>query len=144
MAIKNKADLQIVIDANLPDNTIDFITPLLHREVEEDLKDSFFNKLDDPRKQPFYINSNDTVSGGEAFTGLITIDLSSEVLSGNLTSGFYETSFDGVTFSTVGGTDTLADLQTWITANVTTQDFFIRAYGVYSGSGDANIQFSYY
>ncbi len=47
MAQKNRADLQAVIDANLPDNTTDFITPLLHREVEEDLKDSNFNKLDD-------------------------------------------------------------------------------------------------
>ena len=37
MAEKNRADLQAVIDANLPDNTTDFITPLLHREVEEDL-----------------------------------------------------------------------------------------------------------
>lgn len=49
MAEKNRADLQIVIDSNLPDNTTDFITPELHREVEEDLKDSNFNKLDEPR-----------------------------------------------------------------------------------------------
>ena len=47
MAQKNRADLQIVIDTNLPDNTTDLITPLGHREVEEDLKDSNFNKLDD-------------------------------------------------------------------------------------------------
>ena len=47
MAQKNRADLQIVIDTNLPDNTTDLITPVGHREVEEDLKDSNFNKLDD-------------------------------------------------------------------------------------------------
>jgi hypothetical protein len=47
MAQKNRANLQIVIDTNLPDNTTDLITPVKHREVEEDLKDSNYNKLDD-------------------------------------------------------------------------------------------------
>jgi hypothetical protein len=47
MAQKTRPGLQTTIDSNLPDNTTDFITPLLHREVEEDLKDSNFNILDD-------------------------------------------------------------------------------------------------
>ena len=59
MAQKNRADLQIIIDTNLQDNTTDFITPEKHREVEEDLKDSNFNKLDDTA---FDANYTPTVS----------------------------------------------------------------------------------
>jgi len=59
MAQKNRADLQIIIDTNLPDNTTDLITPEKHREVEEDLKDSNFNKLDDTA---FDVNYTPTVS----------------------------------------------------------------------------------
>ncbi|GAF90244.1 unnamed protein product, partial [marine sediment metagenome] len=32
MAQKTRPGLQTTIDSNLPDNTTDFITPLLHRE----------------------------------------------------------------------------------------------------------------
>lgn len=46
MAVKNRADLQISIDTNLPDNTTEAITPATHRIVEEDLKDSNYNLLD--------------------------------------------------------------------------------------------------
>ena len=46
MAVKNRADLQISIDTNLPDNTTEAITPATHRAVEEDLKDSNYNLLD--------------------------------------------------------------------------------------------------
>ena len=47
MAKKNRVDLNAVIQANLPDNTIDFITPALDREVEIDEVDSCFNLEDD-------------------------------------------------------------------------------------------------
>jgi len=46
MAVKNRADLQISIDTNIPDNTTEAITPATHRAVEEDLKDSNYNLLD--------------------------------------------------------------------------------------------------
>jgi hypothetical protein len=93
----------------------------------------------------FYINSDDTISGLKTFRGLIYIDLASEELSGNLTSAFYEVSLDGITFTTVGGTDTLSDLDTWIILNITTQPFYIRAYGVYANNEEelATINFQY-
>jgi hypothetical protein len=47
MAKKNRVDLNAVIEANLPDNTTDFITPALDREVEIDEIDSCFNLEDD-------------------------------------------------------------------------------------------------
>lgn len=47
MAKKNRVDLNAVIQANLPDNTVDFITPALDREVEIDEVDSCFNLEDD-------------------------------------------------------------------------------------------------
>jgi hypothetical protein len=47
MAKKNRSNLSITIDDNLPDNTTNFIEPVLHREVEDDLKDSNFNLEDD-------------------------------------------------------------------------------------------------
>lgn len=47
MAQKNRADLSDIILANIPDNSTELITPLKHREVEDDLKDSNFNILDD-------------------------------------------------------------------------------------------------
>ena len=59
MAQKTRPGLQTTIDSNLPDNTTDFITPLLHREVEEDLKDSNFNILDDTA---FDVNYTPTTS----------------------------------------------------------------------------------
>ena len=143
MAIKDKDDLQIVIDSNLPDNTIDFITPLLHREVEEDLKDSQFNKIDDPRPQVFYMSSDDTVSSGEPFQGPITINPLSELLSGNIVAGFYEYSTDDITFISVGGTDTLADLITFITGN--TGVFYIRSYADFGGNqGFGSTRFAFY
>lgn len=59
MANKTRAQLQATIDANLPDNTTELITPVLHREVETDLKDSNFNKLDDTA---FDVNYTPTTS----------------------------------------------------------------------------------
>ncbi len=47
MAKKNRVDLNAVIQANLPDNNTDFITPALDREVEIDEVDSCFNLEDD-------------------------------------------------------------------------------------------------
>ena len=47
MAKKNRVDLNAVIQYNLPDNTTDFITPALDREVEIDEIDSCFNLEDD-------------------------------------------------------------------------------------------------
>jgi len=47
MAKKNRVDLNAVIQSNLPDNTTDFITPALDREVEIDEVDSCFNLEDD-------------------------------------------------------------------------------------------------
>jgi hypothetical protein len=47
MAKKNRVDLNAVIQSNLPDNTTDFITPALDREVEIDEIDSCFNLEDD-------------------------------------------------------------------------------------------------
>jgi len=143
MAIKDKDDLQIVIDSNLPDNTIDFITPLLHREVEEDLKDSQFNKIDDPRPQVFYMSSDDTVSIGDPFQGPITIDPLSELLSGNILAGFYEYSIDDITFVSVGGGNTLADLIAFITGN--TGVFYIRSYADFgTNQGFGSTTFAFY
>ena len=143
MAIKDKDDLQIVIDSNLPDNTIDFITPLLHREVEEDLKDSQFNKIDDPRPQVFYMSSDDTVSSGEPFQGPITIDPLSEIISGNISAGFYEYSIDDITYISVGGADALADLIVFITGN--TGVFYIRSYADFgTNQGFGSTRFTFY
>ena len=47
MAKKNRVGLNAVIQSNLPDNTTDFITPALDREVEIDEIDSCFNLEDD-------------------------------------------------------------------------------------------------
>lgn len=60
MANKTRAQLQATIDANIPDNTTELITPALHREVETDLKDSNFNKLDDTA---FDVSYTPTTSG---------------------------------------------------------------------------------
>ena len=49
MAIDSRANNQITINTNLPDNITEDITPALHREVETDLNDSQFNKIDEPR-----------------------------------------------------------------------------------------------
>ena len=49
MATNDRATNQLTIDTNLPDNTTEAITPALHREVETDLNDSGFNKIDEPR-----------------------------------------------------------------------------------------------
>ena len=49
MAKKNRVDLNAVIQSNLPDNTTDFITPALDREVEIDevdyIVDSVYGEL---------------------------------------------------------------------------------------------------
>lgn len=201
MAILNKPDIQVLIDAYTVkvDSVIvangngDITGPILNDvfqdtiEILTVIKDSYYNLLSETRtaastsydstattsfwnipiptnsqeahdqeieristiensiplieKQPFYINSDDAVSGLQAFQGPIVIDPLSEIISSNLTGGFYEYSSDGVSFSSVGGTDTLSDLATFITGNVGV--FFIRAYGVYSGNGLAIIQFNY-
>ena len=47
MAAQNRATNAALIDANLPDNTTQLITPEKHREVEDALNDSAFNVLDD-------------------------------------------------------------------------------------------------
>jgi len=201
MAILNKPDIQVLIDAYtvkvdsviVANGNKDITGPILNDvfqdtiEILTDIKDSYYNLLSETRtaastsydstattsfwnlpiptnsqeahdqeieristiensiplveKQPFYINSDDTVSGLQAFQGPIVIDPLSEIISSNLTGGFYEYSNDGVSFSSVGGTDTLSDLATFITGNVGV--FFIRAYGVYSGNGLAIIQFNY-
>ncbi len=47
MAQKDRADLSTTIDTNLADNITENITPVLHREVEDDLKDSNYNLLVD-------------------------------------------------------------------------------------------------
>jgi len=47
MAQENRADLKATILANLPNNTTEAITPIKHREVEDNIADSNFNLLTD-------------------------------------------------------------------------------------------------
>ena len=95
-------------------------------------------------RERLYINSDDTVSGPISFDGYVDINALSEKITGNLDFAFYETSYDGENFSTVGGTDTIADLIAWIISeNITTELWYVRAYGTYTGSGLAEISFTH-
>ena len=47
MAQQNRPDLKAKILANLPDNTTEAITPIKHREVEDNIADSNYNILTD-------------------------------------------------------------------------------------------------
>ncbi len=47
MAQENRTDLKATILANLPNNTTEAITPIKHREVEDNIADSNFNLLTD-------------------------------------------------------------------------------------------------
>lgn len=95
-------------------------------------------------RERLYINSDDTVSGPISFDGYVDINALSEKITGNLDFAFYETSYDGENFSTVGGTDTIADLIAWIISeNITTELWYVRVYGTYTGIGLAEISFTH-
>jgi hypothetical protein len=49
MPIDNRANNEALINTNKPDNVLELITPLKDREVDYNLNDSCFNKLDEPR-----------------------------------------------------------------------------------------------
>lgn len=102
MAQKNRIDLGATILANLPNNTSNYITPLLHREVEDDLKDSNYNILDDDASVVAY--TPDTPSDWDVVPTELqssTDELASRVRTLEGTSNFVLTTFIGHTDSTV-------------------------------------------
>ena len=73
MAINDRATNTGTITTNLPDNASELITPLLHREVEYDLNDSCFNKIDEPRQLDFYANTDSPDSNIKQTHGEVTV-----------------------------------------------------------------------
>ena len=97
MAIDNRANNFILINNNLPDNILELITPLLHREVEFNLNDSCFNKLDEPRALNFFANTSSLISNIVPTYGTVTI-INSERKSPVVGAVSYETSLNGAPF----------------------------------------------
>ncbi len=150
MAINNRLGNQLTIDTNLPDNTTEAITPALHREVETDLNDSCFNKIDEPRKYvlEFNVNSRSTTSLLYSENEPIIIDTTSEVISQTLVSAQYQVSIDGENWLEPSGglTSTIVDLSNWISANIVSGiTFSIRAIGIYDvgKTSEASIKFNF-
>ena len=153
MAVDSRANNTILINNNLPDNVIEAITPALHRDVEYNLNDSNYNKVDEPRKYvlSFNVNSDSTVSLLYTEDEPIIIDTASEVITQNLDNAYYQVSTDGVNWvdafdPPAVGNATIVDLANWISTNITSGTVFsIRAIGVYgvAGFGEANIKFNF-
>ena len=152
MGLENRAAILLKIQTLILDNLNKEISAADMRSVLNDLADSMFNMIDEPRTAvpnvSFFINNDDTVSGLQAFEGVITIDLTSEIISNNIINAYYEASLDGIVWENpVGVNSDLADLQTWITNNITlpSDKFFVRAYGVYAvgEKGEGVIKFEY-
>ena len=61
MAIKNRNDLKAFSLSKLPDNNLKLITPADHREVNDEIIDSFYNKAEDSVLA--------SVNHGDGFTG---------------------------------------------------------------------------
>lgn len=98
---------------------------------------------DIPYPVEFQIHSDDPVSSAAIFSGHIEVDTASEILNGRLSDANYETSLDdGDTYTTHAD---LTALDTWIDANITlpTTKFQIRAVGIYTGVGAAEVKFTY-
>lgn len=163
MAQEQRTDIQFKIDDWIKTNGNKEITGVQMNEVLSLLSDSMFNKIDEPRptiepaaktSASFYVNSDDPVSGLEGFLGPISIDLTSETLTSNLSSVRYLVSQDGTNFTSTlsnsGGltvVDTLAHLSSWVTTNITsdTQKWYVIVIAEYFASdlGLGLVRFQY-
>ena len=89
MAVENRADLKLTISTNLPDNITEDITPEKHREVEDNIADSHFNQLDEPRdiiQSVVYVskNGNDlTAKEGDQSSPYLTIQAAADAMPAN-------------------------------------------------------------
>ncbi len=138
---QSREDYLLTVEALILDNLNKEISAEDMRQVLLNLSESVFNKINEPRTgnptARFYMNSDDTVSGLVGFKGNKTIDQATEILSGNLATVngvVYQVSLDGVSwdYALAGDpTSDISDLQDWIDANITTEDFFVRTIAIY-------------
>ena len=99
-----------------------------------------------PTQIKLFMNSDDTVSGQESIRGLVTVDILSEEITGNLSSAYYQVSLDGEVWTDPDGVNsTISDLNTWILGNITTEIFYVRTYVIYDVSkfGNGIVSFTY-
>lgn len=152
---QSREDYLLTVEALILDNLNKEISADDMRQVLLNLSESVFNKINEPRTgKPtarFYMNSDDTISGLVGFKGNKTIDQASEILSGNLATVngvVYQVSLDGISWDyALSGDPTsgISDLQDWIDANITTEDFFVRTIGIYDANeiGLSYVSFQY-
>ncbi len=99
-----------------------------------------------PTQIKLFMNSDDTVSGQESIRGLVTVDILSEEITGNLSSAYYQVSLDGEVWTDPDGVNsTISDLNTWILGNITTEIFYVRTYVIYDVSkfGEGMVSLTY-
>ncbi len=99
-----------------------------------------------PIEIELFMNSDDAVSAGKSIRGLVTVDILSEEITGNLTNAYYQVSLDGEVWTDPNAVNsTISDLNTWILGNITTEIFYVRTYVIYDVSkfGNGIVSFTY-